>query len=249
MEYSNKVYVITGAASGMGKACSDLLLAQGATVIGIDIEESPYARTATAGAGGVYRHYRADVRDETRICPIISEVAAEFGRIDGLVNAAGVFGNNKPFYELTTDEFDRVMSVNTKGTFVMSRAVAPHMIENGCGKIVNFSCIRSAIYKSNMADYAASKGAVDSMTSAMALDLAPHNIQVNCVRPGFILTGMTAGSLGNPEIRAASEKIIPAGRIGLPEDVASVVLFLLSRASDYVTGTGIFVDGGYHISK
>jgi NAD(P)-dependent dehydrogenase (short-subunit alcohol dehydrogenase family) len=100
-----------------------------------------------------------------------------------------------------------------------------------------------------MADYAASKGAVDSMTSAMALDLAPHNIQVNCVRPGFILTGMTAGSLGTPEIRAASEKIIPAGRIGLPEDVASVVLFLLSRASDYVTGTGIFVDGGYHISK
>lgn len=100
-----------------------------------------------------------------------------------------------------------------------------------------------------MADYAASKGAVTSMTSAMELDLAPYNIQVNAVAPGFIYTGITKASFDNPEVRAQSETLIPNGRLGMPEDISSVVLFLLSDLSDYVTGSMLFADGGYHLQK
>ena len=166
-----------------------------------------------------------------------------------LVNAAGVFANCKPFYELTTEEWDRVLNINTTGTFIVSRAVSKEMIAQKKGKIVNISCIRSTVFKQNIADYAASKGAVTSMTSAMALDLAPFNIQVNAVAPGFIYTGMTKASFDNPEVRAQSEALIPNGRLGMPEDISSVVIFLLSDMSDYVTGTMLFADGGYHLQK
>ena len=242
MTFKDKVYIVTGASSGMGKSCSDLLLENDAVVIGIDRNDSTIEHDR-------YSHCKADVLDEEQIQKCISEVDSKYGHIDGLVNAAGIFGNNKPFYELTSEEWNKVMSVNTTGTFIVSKAAAPVMIREKHGKIVNISCIRSTIFKNNMADYAASKGAVASMTSAMALDLAPYNIQVNSVAPGFIYTGMTAASFDMPDVRAKSEALIPNGRLGMPKDIASVVLFLLSDMSDYVTGTMLFADGGYHIQK
>ena len=242
MTFKDKVYIVTGASSGMGKSCSDLLLENDAVVIGIDRNDSTIEHDR-------YSHCKADVLDEEQIQKCISEVDSQYGHIDGLVNAAGIFGNNKPFYELTSEEWNKVMSVNTTGTFIVSKATAPIMIREKHGKIVNISCIRSTIFKNNMADYAASKGAVASMTSAMALDLAPYNIQVNSVAPGFIYTGMTAASFDIPDVRAMSEALIPNGRLGMPKDIASVVLFLLSDMSDYVTGTMLFADGGYHIQK
>ena len=242
MTFKDKVYIVTGASSGMGKSCSDLLLENDAVVIGIDRNDSTIEHDR-------YSHCKADVLDEEQIQKCISEVDSQYGHIDGLVNAAGIFGNNKPFYELTSEEWNKVISVNTTGTFIVSKAAAPVMIREKHGKIVNISCIRSTIFKNNMADYAASKGAVASMTSAMALDLAPYNIQVNSVAPGFIYTGMTAASFDMPDVRAKSEALIPNGRLGMPKDIASVVLFLLSDMSDYVTGTMLFADGGYHIQK
>ena len=242
MTFKDKVYIVTGASSGMGKSCSDLLLENDAVVIGIDRNDSTIEHDR-------YSHCKADVLDEEQIQKCISEVDSQYGHIDGLVNAAGIFGNNKPFYELTSEEWNKVMSVNTTGTFIVSKATAPIMIREKHGKIVNISCIRSTIFKNNMADYAASKGAVASMTSAMALDLAPYNIQVNSVAPGFIYTGMTAASFDIPDVRAMSEALIPNGRLGMPKDIASVVMFLLSDMSDYVTGTMLFADGGYHIQK
>lgn len=242
MTFKDKVYIVTGASSGMGKSCSELLLENDAVVIGIDRNDSTIEHDR-------YSHCKADVLDEEQIQKCISEVDSQYGHIDGLVNAAGIFGNNKPFYELTSEEWNKVISVNTTGTFIVSKAAAPVMIREKHGKIVNISCIRSTIFKNNMADYAASKGAVASMTSAMALDLAPYNIQVNSVAPGFIYTGMTAASFDIPDVRAKSEALIPNGRLGMPKDIASVVLFLLSDMSDYVTGTMLFADGGYHIQK
>ena len=242
MDFKDKVFIVTGASSGMGKSCSDLLLENDAVVIGIDRNDSAIEHDR-------YSHCKADVLDEEQIQKCISEVDFQYGHIDGLVNAAGIFGNNKPFYELTSEEWNKVMSVNTTGTFIVSKATAPIMIREKHGKIVNISCIRSTIFKNNMADYAASKGAVASMTSAMALDLAPYNIQVNSVAPGFIYTGMTAASFDIPDVRAMSEALIPNGRLGMPKDIASVVMFLLSDMSDYVTGTMLFADGGYHIQK
>ena len=242
MTFKDKVYIVTGASSGMGKSCSELLLENDAVVIGIDRNDSTIEHDR-------YSHCKSDVLDEEQILKCISEVDSKYGHIDGLVNAAGIFGNNKPFYELTMEEWDKVISVNTTGTFIVSKAAAPVMIREKHGKIVNISCIRSTIFKNNMADYAASKGAVASMTSAMALDLAPYNIQVNSVAPGFIYTGMTAASFDMPDVRAKSEALIPNGRLGMPKDIASVVMFLLSDMSDYVTGTMLFADGGYHIQK
>ena len=242
MTFKDKVFIVTGASSGMGKSCSELLLENDAVVIGIDRNDSTIEHDR-------YSHCKADVLDEEQIQKCISEVDSQYGHIDGLVNAAGIFGNNKPFYELTSEEWNKVISVNTTGTFIVSKAAAPVMIREKHGKIVNISCIRSTIFKNNMADYAASKGAVASMTSAMALDLAPYNIQVNSVAPGFIYTGMTAASFDIPDVRAMSEALIPNGRLGMPKDIASVVMFLLSDMSDYVTGTMLFADGGYHIQK
>ena len=242
MTFKDKVYIVTGASSGMGKSCSDLLLENDAVVIGIDRNDRTIEHDR-------YSHCKADVLDEEQIQKCISEVDSQYGHIDGLVNAAGIFGNNKPFYELTSEEWNKVISVNSTGTFIVSKAAAPVMIREKHGKIVNISCIRSTIFKNNMADYAASKGAVASMTSAMALDLAPYNIQVNSVAPGFIYTGMTAASFDIPDVRAKSEALIPNGRLGMPKDIASVVMFLLSDMSDYVTGTMLFADGGYHIQK
>ena len=242
MNFEDKVFIVTGASSGMGKSCSELLLENDAVVVGIDRNDSAIEHDR-------YSHCKADVIDEEQIQKCISEVDSQYGHIDGLVNAAGIFGNNKPFYELTSEEWNKVISVNTTGTFIVSKVAAPVMIREKHGKIVNISCIRSTIFKNNMADYAASKGAVASMTSAMALDLAPYNIQVNSVAPGFIYTGMTAASFDMPDVRAKSEALIPNGRLGMPKDIASVVLFLLSDMSDYVTGTMLFADGGYHIQK
>ena len=242
MNFEDKVFIVTGASSGMGKSCSELLLENDAVVVGIDRNDSTIEHDR-------YSHCKADVLAEEQIQKCISEVDSKYGHIDGLVNAAGIFGNNKPFYELTSEEWNKVISVNTTGIFIVSKAAAPVMIREKHGKIVNISCIRSTIFKNNMADYAASKGAVASMTSAMALDLAPYNIQVNSVAPGFIYTGMTAASFDMPDVRAKSEALIPNGRLGMPKDIASVVLFLLSDMSDYVTGTMLFADGGYHIQK
>lgn len=234
----DKIFIVTGASSGIGKSCAEQLLLSGATVIGIDIDES------TIDEPG-YKHYRASVTDEVQIQEIINNAP----KIDGLVNAAGIWGSGKPFYEMETSDWEKVLSVNLTGMFIVSKAVSQVMIRAGRGKIVNISCLRSSIFRNNMTDYAASKGGVVSLTSAMALDLAPHNIRVNAVAPGFIYTGMTRRSFDDDEIRKQSEELIPEGRLGQPRDISNVVMFLLSDLSDYMTGTNVFADGGYHIQK
>lgn len=242
IDLSGKVLVVTGASSGIGKSCAECLLDSGAAVTGIDVN-----------AGSIdlpsYRHYKAGVTDEASIEKIVKEISDEFGRIDGLVNAAGIWGNSKPFYETGTLDWERIISVNLTGAFIVSKHVSKVMIPQKKGKIVNISCIRGGIFRSNMTDYAASKGGITALTSAMALDLAPFNIQVNSVAPGFTYTGMTKNSFDNEEVRKQSEALIPAGRLGQPEDISNVVLFLLSDLSDYMTGTNVYADGGYHIQK
>lgn len=242
MEFKNKVYVITGTCSGIGKACAELLLDRNAAVIGLDMKEGTIKHLS-------YTHYTADVQDEQRISAIFNDISLKYDRIDGLANCAGIFAGNKPFYELEADEWNKVIGINLTSSFIVSKYAVRSMISHENGKIVNISCIRSRIFRPNMADYAASKAGVAALSSAMALDLAPYNIRVNCVAPGFTYTGMTAKSFDNPEIRRASESIIPVGRIAEPADIAKVVLFLLSDLSDYINGETIFADGGYKIAK
>ena len=242
MDFKDKVFIVTGASSGIGLSCAEQIIAYGGRVIGVDKNE-PVLDDAS------YEHALISVTDEQAVESIVKSIAEKYGHIDGLVNAAGIWGSSKPFYEMDSDAFQNVLNVNTKGVFLMSKYVARTMLAQKRGKIVNISCIRASVFRNNMSDYAASKGAVVSMTSAMALDLAPYNIQVNSVAPGFTYTGMTSASFDNPEVREQSEKLIPNGRLGMPKDISSVVMFLLSDMSDYMTGTNVFADGGYHIQK
>ena len=242
MDFANKTYIVTGASSGIGRSCAEQIIELGGTVLGADINASAIENTA-------YMHFKLNVTDENAVKRMIEAVTQEQGQIDGLVNAAGIWGSCKPFYEMDSAAFQKVMDINLKGTFLVSKYAAQSMMSQKHGKIVNISCIRASVFRNNMADYAASKGAVASMTSAMALDLASYNIQVNSVAPGFTYTGMTASSFDKPEIKEQSEKMIPQGRLGMPRDISSVVMFLLSDMSDYMTGTNVFVDGGYHIQK
>lgn len=242
MTFKDKVYVVTGSASGIGKSCAEKLLESEAIVVGIDIQDSSIENP-------LYSHYQAGITDENEISRIVTDVSEKYGHIDGLVNAAGRWGNSKPFYEIETVDWENVLSVNLTGMYIVSKYVSRVMIPKKQGKIVNISCIRSSIFRSNMTDYAASKGGVVSLTSAIALDLAPYNIQVNAVAPGFTYTGMTKASFDNEEVRKQSEALIPEGRLGMPEDISKVVLFLLSDMADYINGSNIYADGGYHIQK
>ena len=242
MDFKDKVVIVSGAASGIGLSCAEQIIAYGGRVIGVD-KNVPVLDDVS------YEHELISVTDEQAVENMVNTMAEKYGHVDGLVNAAGIWGSSKPFYEMDSDEFQNVLNVNTKGVFLMSKYVSRTMLPQKRGKIVNISCIRASVFRNNMADYAASKGAVVSMTSAMALDLAPYNIQVNSVAPGFTYTGMTSASFDNPEVREQSEKLIPNGRLGVPKDISSVVIFLLSDMSDYMTGTNVFADGGYHIQK
>ncbi len=242
MDFENKIFIVSGTNSGIGKACADILLNNKATVIGLDIKHGSINHEN-------YKHYMLDIRDEQKVMSVIDEIDLKYGKIDGLANCAGIYASLKPFYEINMDEWSKVIETNLTGVFILSKYTALKMIKYKTGKIVNISCIRSKIFRPNMADYAASKGGIVALTSAMALDLATHNIQVNSIAPGFTYTEMTSKSFDNPEIRKLSESIIPAGRIAIPEDIANVVLFLLSDMANYINGETIYVDGGFKIAK
>jgi NAD(P)-dependent dehydrogenase (short-subunit alcohol dehydrogenase family) len=242
MDYKDQLIFVTGSCSGIGKACSELLLEKNVKVIGLDIHTSTIIHDQ-------YHHFVVDIKDEASISSIMDQVINRYGQIYGLANCAGIYGNAKPFYEITLGEWEHVFSTNLTGMFLVSKHVVKKMMPYKMGKVVNISCIRSRIFRENMADYAATKAGVVALTSAMALDLKDYNIQVNSVAPGFTYTGMTSESFDNQEVKKYSESIIPLGKIAQPEDIAKVVLFLLSDMSDYINGETIFADGGFKISK
>jgi NAD(P)-dependent dehydrogenase (short-subunit alcohol dehydrogenase family) len=242
MDFEKHTIIVSGSSSGIGKSCAELLLNNGADVIGLDMNGPSIGHPR-------YRHHVVDICNETMVAQFSETLQKDVASLYGLVNGAGRFSFSRPFYEIDLDEWNTVIATNLTGTFLLSKYVSGHLIKNRRGKIVTISCIRSRIFRPNMADYAASKGGVVALTSVMALDLAKYNIQVNSVAPGFTYTGMTAKSFDNSDIRKESEKIIPAQKIASPEDIGNVVLFLLSADSDYITGETITVDGGYSISK
>lgn len=242
MDFNHKVIVVSGSCSGIGKSVAEALLEKAAVVIGVDIKEGTISHEK-------YRHYKADIREESDIIKVIGEIDAVYEKVDGLANCAGIYSNSKPFFQLSSEEWNNVIDTNLTGIFLLSKYIAKKMIKDKEGKIINISCIRSRIFRPDMADYAASKAAVVALTAAMALDLKDYNIQVNSVAPGFTYTAMTASSFDKPEIRGFSESIIPAGRIADPKEIANVVMFLFSDLSNYINGETIFVDGGFRISK
>ncbi len=248
---SGRVVVVTGGAMGIGKATAIAAAKEGAIVAVCDINEVEGKKTVEEirKAGGRAEFYKLDVSDETQVKEVFERIERELGPIYGLVNNAGIAGVDKPTHELTLEEWNKVMSVNVNGVFLCTKYAVPSMIKNKKGSIVNLSSIYGIVSAPNVPPYHASKGAVRIMTKTDALLYAKYNIRVNSVHPGFIITPMVekyAESTGNKEaVYEELKKLHPMGRLGRPEEVASVIVFLLSDDSSFMTGSEVVVDGGY----
>jgi NAD(P)-dependent dehydrogenase (short-subunit alcohol dehydrogenase family) len=232
------VCLVTGGASGIGAATARVFAQEGASVATADLQAAPHGELCLVG----------DVADEAAVARIVADVLRRFGRIDVLVNNAGISGVGD-LAETTAAQWDEVMRVNSRSVFLMSRAVVPGMIERRSGAIVN---VASAIAETGLArriSYAASKGAVLALTRSLQVDCAPYGLRVNAVLPGTIHTPFVdrylAASYPDREegLRAISARQL-TGELGRPEDVAQAILFLASDESRFVLGSGLAVDGG-----
>jgi len=250
-----KVCVITGAGSGIGRASALLFASEGGRIVVGDIDMEAAQRTASdiQHEGGHAWASQVDVTDEPSTETFAAEVVEREGRVDVLFNNAGIAGVGDVL-ETDPDLFDRVMRVNVRGVYLMSRAIVPYMIERKAGSIINMSSCIAEIGLARRVSYAASKGAVLAMTKSMQVDLAPHGIRVNALLPGTILTPFVERylkeSYADPEEGLASiRKRQLSNDLGRPEDVASAALYLASDESRFVMASGLIVDGGVSGAK
>ncbi|HVL57058.1 MAG TPA: glucose 1-dehydrogenase [Burkholderiaceae bacterium] len=247
----SKVAIVTGGAVGIGRACVERLAEQGAAVAILDILDGDGEALAAqlAQRGLRVRYWHANVASEHDVARAIAATVAHFGRLDVLVNNAGISGANKPTHELTEAEWDRVQAVNVKGVFFCTKHAVPHLKSAGGGSIINLSSIYGLIGAADVPPYHASKGAVRLMSKNDALIYAPDRIRVNSVHPGFIWTPMVENhlkSLGDVDtMRRAVDAMHPLGHVGEPDDIAWAVVYLASDESKFVTGSELVVDGGY----
>jgi glucose 1-dehydrogenase len=238
----DKVAVVTGAASGMGRATALRFASKGARVVAADVNEAGLAEVSAA-AGGEVLAVTADVSDRQQVDALVQRALDRFGAVDVMVANAGI-GLGSSFLDTTEADFDRVLAVNLKGVLFCGQAAARTMVAAGRGgAIVNVASTYAEVTAPERAAYSASKGGVRMLTKSMAVDLGPHGIRVNAVAPGWIRTGMNP--LDDPARIAELEAAIPLGRIGTPEDVAGVIEFLASDAAAYVSGAMLFVDGAW----
>ena len=248
-----RVVVVTGASQGIGEACVRRLVADGAAVALWDVADgSGRALAAELAAGGAAVDYQhCDVADKTGVDAALAATVARFGHVDGLVNNAGIF-RAAPFLDVTEADWDAVIAVNLKGSFLVGQAVARHMVARGGvpqgqgrGAIVNMSSVNGTLAIPSIASYNASKGAINQLTRVMALALADQGVRVNAVAPGTIATELARSAvLTSDEAKARILSRTPMKRLGEPSEIADVCAFLLSDASSYMTGEIVVVDGG-----
>ncbi len=244
-----RVVVVTGAAQGIGEACVRRLVQDGAAVAMWDVADGPGQALADAltstGAAVAYQH--CNVADKASVDAALAATLARFGHVDGLVNNAGIF-RAAPFLEVTEEDWDAVIAVNLKGSFLVGQAVARHMVARSGearGAIVNMSSVNGTLAIPSIASYNASKGAINQLTRVMALSLADQGVRVNAVAPGTIATELARSAvLTSDEAKARIMSRTPMKRLGEPEEIADVCAFLLSNAASYMTGEIVVVDGG-----
>ncbi|MDP2658217.1 MAG: SDR family oxidoreductase, partial [Candidatus Deferrimicrobium sp.] len=203
-------------------------------------------RAAAEALGVRAETFAMDVLRRENVGQAVDAVLASFGKIDVLVNNAGV-NVRKTTLDLSEEEWDRVLDTNLKGYFLVAQAVGRHMVARRSGKVINISSIFGAVGMSNQLAYASSKGGVVQMTKVMAIEWAPHNVQVNAIGPTYFETPLVAALRDDPERFRFINERTPMGRWGQPEELEGTVVFLASRASDFITGQTIYVDGGWTI--
>lgn len=239
-----RVAVVTGGASGIGAAVAETFVAKGATVAVVDLDSNAAQSTAEM-LGGECRGFACDVADPASVATAIDAVHATYGRIDVLVNSAGI-AILGPAEELSPAAFTKTLAVNVTGTFLVSQAVGRHMLAAGRGKIVNLASQAGSVALDEHVAYCASKFAVIGMTKVLASEWGGRGVTVNTVSPTVVLTDLGRKAWAGPKGEAHKAQI-PTGRFAFPEEIAAAVLFLCSNASDMINGADLLVDGGYTI--
>jgi 3-oxoacyl-[acyl-carrier protein] reductase len=248
MKLNNKTAIVTGSRRGIGRAIALALAKEGANVTVSDISredcQEVVAEIEKMGRKGLA--VKCDVTSTPDVEGLVKKTVDKFGKLDILVNNAGII-SYKPFLELTDEDWDKILGVNLKGQFLCARAAAKEMIKNKWGRIVNIASISSGgcgIAFPLIAHYTASKGGVMALTEALALELTPRGINVNAICPGAIDTDMTKGAKESGQLEPLLLRI-PKGRLGKPEEIANLAVFLASEEASYITGAAIVVDGGW----
>ena len=236
-----RVAIVTGAAQGIGAACARRFAREGAPVVLADVDDAR-GQALASELGGFYQH--CDVGDKAQVDALVAATLARHGRIDVLVNNAGIF-KAADFLEVSEADFDAVLRVNLKGSFLVGQAVSREMARVGRGSIVNMSSVNGVLAIPTIASYNVSKGGINQLTRVMALALADKGIRVNAVAPGTIATELAAKAvLTSEEARQKIMSRTPMGRLGEPSEIADVVAWLASDAASYVNGEIVTVDGG-----
>ena len=238
---NGRVCLVTGGAQGIGEACCRRFAREGAKVVIADMDDARGAALASE-LGGLYVH--CDVGDKAQVDALVAAAITAHGRIDVLVNNAGIF-KACDFLDITEADFDAVLRVNLKGAFLVAQAVAREMARAGRGSIVNMSSVNGTLAIPSIASYNVSKGGINQLTRVMALSLADQGIRVNAVAPGTIATELAAKAvLTSEEAKARIMSRTPLRRLGEPAEIADTVAFLASDAASYITGEIVVVDGG-----
>ena len=250
MRLQGKVAVVTGAGNGMGRATAQLFALEGAAVVigDVDITGGASAVAEIEAAGGRAVFQRCDVSKEADVAALINTAEARYGKLDTIFNNAGIEQPVTPSTEVTEQLFDLVIGINLKGTFFGCKHAIPALLRNGGGTIVNNSSVSAFANVGGNISYAASKGAVMSLTRVLAIEYAKRNIRVNAINPGVIDTDMNRRNALLSSDPAATEErwraITPLGRMGTGDEIAQTVLYLASDQSSFVTGIGLLIDGG-----
>jgi 3-oxoacyl-[acyl-carrier protein] reductase len=248
--FGDRSALVTGGSSGIGKATAARLATEGArVVINGRTPDRVVAALSELSTTEVISGVVADISRSEEAEALVARVIERLGRIDIVVNSAGIDGAGVNALELTNEEWQRVLDANLTGPFLVARAAARNMAENGGGAIVNVASLNGLEAEPNFADYNSSKGGLVMLTRSLAVDLVKYNIRVNAVCPGYILTPMTAAYASDPDVGSAIRQAIPMGRFGDPAEVAAAIAFLASDDASYITGEVLVVDGGRFASQ